>query len=388
MVASITRFAPVAVLLLLPCTLRAGAIPLNGPDGPSAFAADNQVQPDDATHAFDTCDSKAPAWEVSGSLLFLQPSSGNMVYATVINPYPLLTPHWSDVSVRPDFSPAFNVGMRYLFDGVGDAQVNWTHLNAFDGASYVSAVPLPPVPGIPPLSGPSNTQALGPPFLIGTPPPFASASTVAHFAYDAVNLDAGLFLSAAPHVQLRAFAGLQVARINQSLTTAFLSSNRAIGFIDDSRSLFTGAGPRLGMDVHYLAGRFDLLGQIAGATVIGNRQSRIDFFTSSPQTAAAGLPINAQSLTAPDATQVVPCIDARLGGSYAIPVGRFGILKCEAGYQAAVYVNAINQYSLTEVENKTVIMTEGTAATFLRTAVELQSNFLVHGPYLRFSFQF
>jgi len=96
-------------------------------------------------------------------------------------------------------------------------------------------------------------------------------------------------------------------------------------------------------------------------------------------------------LTAPTTTQVIPCLDAKLGASYALSVGRFGLFKCEAGYQAALYINVINQFSLTEVDNTTNMFTmpfEGTAAVFLRTAVELQSNFFVHGPYVKFSLDF
>jgi hypothetical protein len=53
-----------------------------------------------------------------------------------------------------------------------------------------------------------------------------------------------------------------------------------------------------------------------------------------------------------------------------------------------VYINAINQFALSEVENSLTAPSEGIAAVFLRTAVETQSNFFVHGPYVRFSFQF
>jgi hypothetical protein len=188
---------------------------------------------------------------------------------------------------------------------------------------------------------------------------------------------------------VRTYVGLQIARISQRLSTNFQSSDGALAFTDVSKSLFTGVGPRLGIDVHYLAGNLELLGGIAGSTLIGTRQSHIDFFAASPQDTAAGLAVNAQSLASPDTTQVIPAIDARLGASYAIPVGKCGILKCEAGYQAAVYVSAINQYSLSEVGNPlTLQLSEGTAATFLRTAVELQSNFLVHGPYVKISLQF
>jgi hypothetical protein len=327
------------------------------------------------------------AFEASASLLFLQPSTGNLVYATVVNPFPILTPHWSDGAVDPDFSPAFNIGMRYSFDGVGDVRLDWTHLNADDKAS--THVPFPYPAGA--TNGPAYIQSLGPSFLIGPPLPFASASAVAHFDYDAVNLDAGVFLSggAGSRVQVRTFAGIQGARISQSLATRFSSSDGSISFIDTPQSAFIGLGPRLGMDMHYIAGRLDLLGEIAGSTLIGTRQSRIDFLTASPMATAGGLVPNIQSLTSPDATQVVPCIDGRLAASYAIPVGRFGILKCEAGYQAAVYINGVNQYSLSEVENHLTTMDgEGTTAVFLRTAVELQSNFLVHGPYVKFSLQF
>jgi len=93
-------------------------------------------------------------------------------------------------------------------------------------------------------------------------------------------------------------------------------------------------------------------------------------------------------LTSPGSTRVIPGIDAKLGGSYTIPVGNFGIFKCEAGYQAAVYFDAVNQFSLTEVVSTTTDPFEGRSSVFLRTAVEFQSNFVVHGPYVRFSLQF
>jgi len=142
------------------------------------------------------------------------------------------------------------------------------------------------------------------------------------------------------------------------------------------------------MDVHYIAGNLDLLCGMAGTLLMGGMQSRINFVTSSPIDTAAGLTPNVQSLTSPDSTRVIPGIDARLGAGYAIPLGKFGILKFEAGYQAAAYIGAVNQYSLTEVENGVTLPYEGNAAVFLRTAVEFQSNFLVHGPYGKFSWQF
>jgi hypothetical protein len=147
------------------------------------------------------------------------------------------------------------------------------------------------------------------------------------------------------------------------------------------------------MELHYLAGNLDLLGGMAGSTLIGTRQSHMAFFANSPADALAGLTPNTQSLSSPNSTQVIPALDARLAARYAIPLGNFGVFKCEAGYQATVYINAINQFSLTEVENSLTADQPGTPETtgstvFLRTATETQTNFLVHGPYMRFSFQF
>lgn len=370
-----------AVLFLLPPgTLRAGD---------EVLIPEIQGCPDNVTDVLTVGVARSPArFETSASLLLLQASSSNPVYTTVTNPYPILSPHWNNRVINPDLTPAFNVGVRGLFDGGGDIRLGWTHLNSFDDGSTVSANPLPPRAGIPPLSGPPSTQALGPTYLVGPPLPFATAAGVLHSAYDAVDLEAGLTLCAG-HWRLRPFAGLQYARISQSLTTNYQSVGAIFLFRDVTDSLFNGVGPRVGVDLCWGAGNLDLCGGIAGLALIGRRESSIDFVTSSPQTVAGGIPVNFQSLTSQSTTQVIPGIDARLGAGYSIPVGRFGVLRCEGGYQAAVYVSAVNQYSLTEVENNLPLQNdEGTASTFLRTAVELQRNFLVHGPYVKFVFQF
>ena len=143
------------------------------------------------------------------------------------------------------------------------------------------------------------------------------------------------------------------------------------------------------MDMHYVTSKVDLVGGIAGGILIGSRMSHRDLFTASPQDTENGIPVNVQFVTSPSTTQAIPCIDARLGAAYTIPLGNFGALKCEAGYQAAVYISAINRYSLSEVENPLAgQVDEGTAATFLRTSVESQSNFVVHGPYVKIALQF
>lgn len=391
---SVLRFAltlGTSVFLLFgPDTLCAEDILVNTIEEFSALAPDAKGPPDYAIGAANFWVPNPPAaFETSASLLFLQPGSGNLVYSTVITPFPFLTPHWSDQGVDPGFSPAFNIGMRYIFASGCDIQLDWTSLNAFDSASTHVTHPI----ALDQTSGPPDIQALGPSFLIGPPLPFASANALAHFTYNAVNLDAGLFFCAGRHVTLRTFAGLQGARISESLSTSFLSADQIYAFTDVPKSSFTGVGPRLGIDLRYICGNFNLRGALGGATLIGGRQSSIDFITSSPTGAASGLVPNNQFLNSPASTQVIPSLDTKLAASYAIPVGKFGILRCEAGYQAAVYFNVINQYTLTEVTNTPnsfllAFQTEGTTATYLRTDAQSQSNFFVHGPFVKFSLLF
>jgi hypothetical protein len=323
------------------------------------------------------------ALQASATLLFLQPS-GNMLFGTAVHPFPFPSPHWNNQSVDPGFSPAFSVGLRYDFDGGGDARLEWTHMNSYDHGSVRSRDPYK----LGTLTGPPTIEALAPPFLIGPPLPFAFAEGVAHFAYDAVNLDAGVFLGTGGNVQLRTFAGVQVARISETLSGRFLSEVDAIAFVNQTRSVFTGAGPRMGAELHYIAGDLGLLGGIAGAAIIGSRQSSIDFVTASPANAVMGLTPNLQSMTSPSSTRIIPCIDTRLGASYAMSLGRGGLLRCEAGYQAAIYIDAINYYVLSEVENSMTQATEGIGSVYMRTVAEAQSNFMVHGPYLKLSLQF
>jgi Legionella pneumophila major outer membrane protein precursor len=242
-------------------------------------------------------------YEVSGSLLYLQPGSGDLEYATLVSPFPLPTPNWVNQSLKPNFSPAFNFGFRYMPSEVNDIELKWTHLNTSANASVVGA------PG----------QMIGPPFEIG---PTASVYQMANghvsFAYDSVNVDAGRTFCADCAFQLKVFGGVEVARINQKLNGTFQSLDGLTSASNTTESLFTGAGPRLGMKGQYALGDFQFFGEMAGAGLIGTSISRINF--SAVSTAAPGLAQpNNQSLLSPNETQVVPSFDARLGTSYSFP---------------------------------------------------------------------
>jgi hypothetical protein len=306
-----------------------------------------------------------PRFEVSGPLLFLQPGAGNLEYGTLVTPFPIATPNWSNQSLTPNFSPAFGVGARYMPNVSNDIELNWTHLNTTTNASFAAA----------------PTQMAGPPYLIGPESnDYKIGQGNVQFAYDAVKLDGGHTFCAECSFQLRVFGGVEFARISQNLTGTFLDPDGSASESYTTPSLFTGAGPRLGLKGQYALGDFQFIGEFAGAGLIGTSQSRINFSTTSP--ALAG---NNQSLTSPNATQVIPSIDARLAAAYTFPPSSYGQFKIEMGWQAAVYFNAVSQYSLTSVPTALMLPPVG---IFLATEQHLQSNFTDQGPYLTASWAF
>jgi major outer membrane protein len=320
----------------------------------------------DARYAVGARRLNAPRFEVSGSLLFLQPGAGNLEYGTLVNPLPAVSPHWNNQALKPNFSPAFGVGARYLINESNDIALSWTHLNTTTRASVFA----------------DPTQMVGPPYLIG---PESALYKIAHgavrSAYDSVNLDGGHTFCAECSFRLRVFAGVEIARIGQTLSGTFQSLDGTASHAYTNHSSFTGAGPRLGMKGQYGIGDFQFIGEVAAAALIGSADSRIDFTTTAP---ALAEPTN-QYLASPKAMQVVPSINARLAAAYTFPPSDFGLFQIEAGYRAAVYFNAVSQYSMTQVPTGLMLPPNG---IYLATAQRLHSNFTDQGPYVTGNWRF
>ena len=307
-----------------------------------------------------------PRLEASASLLYLQPGSGSLEYGTLVSPLPAPSPHWENQAISPKSSPAFNFGLRYFVPESGiDIRSTWTHLDSTDSASFVGG-PL---------------QFAGPSYLIG---PGATAYNIGsgnvNFRYDAVNLETGHLWCADCPFQVRVHGGVQYASITQILTGSFSDFAGTNTQSNTTDSKFSGAGPRLGVNAQFDWCNFQFVGDIAAVALIGRRHSHMEFSTTSPAFPTG----NPQSFTSPDATQVVPGLDCRLGSSYSFPLAK-GLFKIEAGYQAVVYVNAINSYSLTQVATPPVVDGVG---VFFATAQHLQNTFTAHGPYLSTSLAF
>jgi Legionella pneumophila major outer membrane protein precursor len=307
----------------------------------------------------------SPHFEINGALTFLQPG-GNLEYGTLINPLPLVSPNWVNQAMTPNYTASFDIGVRYMPNASDDIALNWTHLK---NSAYASVLATP-------------IQMVGPPYLIGPESGlYKIANGNVQTAYDSVNLDAGHTFCVECSFQLRAFGGVEVARIGQNLGGAFQSTDGTSSSSYTNTSLFTGAGPRLGMKGQYVLGDFQFIGEAAGAALIGTQQSRIDFATLNPTVAG----LNTQSLSSPNATRVIPSIEARLATAYTFAPSSYGLLRVEAGYRAAVYFDVVSQYTMTQVPTALVLPPTG---VYLATAQHLQTSFTDQGPYLKASWLF
>jgi len=311
--------------------------------------------------------------ETRASLLLLRPGGGNLDYGLMASPLPLPTPNWEYLSVSPDFTPAFNIGLGYVLSNYGnDIQLSWTHLNTRDSASAVAD---------------PTDQFVGPPYEIGPDAGlFRFANATTKFEFDSVNLDVGQFVDTGGPFMLRVFGGLQFARIGSNLSARFESEDGFLSNAYVNDSLFTGLGPRFGMRAQSTRGNLDLVGEFAGSVLVGKSESRLDFAATSPELEILEIPSpNRQALTSRDATRVIPSIESKLGTGYTLPGKHYGLIRFETGYQVAVYVNAINQYSISEVVTPPVDQSVG---IYLRTASPTKSDFTAHGPYFTASWVF
>ena len=150
----------------------------------------------------------APHFEIGGSLLFLQPGAGNLEYATLVIPLPSATPIGAiSRSRRTSLLPS-RVGGPLHGQRIQRYRIE---LDASEQHRECLVLASP-------------TQMVGPPYLIG---PKSALYKIGYgdvqFAYNAVNLDAGHTFCAECSFQLRAFGGVEVARIGQNLTGTFQS---------------------------------------------------------------------------------------------------------------------------------------------------------------------
>ena len=315
-----------------------------------------------------------PGFEFSVAALALQPGASNLNYVIYNKELPVQSPSWDEREINPGYSAAFALGAGYIFPGGKDVTLDWTHLNS-SGSANVAA--------------PSASYFLGPDYEIGPDGlQTRNASGSSQFKYDVINLSVGQFVDFGRQVQLRFFGGLSNAYLREQVNATYSGTVVAPPYAgpfstrQEVTANFTGLGPRVGIGATYETGYYGIgfLGEAAASALVGSAYSKAAYLSSAEELKAVyGQNTNSQYIKDKSVTQIIPGFDAKLGLSYKYTFNQCTTLTVKAGYQAAVYVNAISQYIPASLVAGEPFNTGG---IFVATMSHTLSNYSVQGPFL------
>jgi hypothetical protein len=329
----------------------------------------NPVYIPETTHRF----------EVTFDPMLLKPGASNLNYVIYNNELPVQSPKWYEQELKPKYNFAFELAGKYMFPQSRYLSLDWTHMKSTNTSSSVAA--------------PSASYFLGPDYQIGPAgTAVRTSSGSVDFYYDVVNLNAGQAVSLGNNVTIHLFAGISDGMLREELKSTYSGNNTApfagtFTLNQDIMSSFFGLGPRFGLDGGFTSDcGLGFYGEAAGSALIGSMRSHTGFLNNSSQLVDIfGQINNAQLITDQNTVQVVPGFDAKLGLTYKHVVGNNVMLSIGAGYQAAVYMNAISEYVPGRLVTGEPLQTGG---IFVDTMSHRLSNYTVQGPYLNFSVKF
>lgn len=337
-----------------------------------------------------------PGFEFHAGVLFLQPSADNLGWGVVTfeenfdSPVPIASPYWVIQTLEPGYDPGLEVGGRYVFARPGtDFRMNWQHLRTSTSDSVVPT---------------QETGQWVSPFSQTGPPTAETYEELAEdegvnklrfadaeveFAYDQVDFDFGQSVNVGPSLELRFFAGVSFARLQDRIVSNFhgvppdpnapFPENVPLLISLNNTSTYTGAGPRFGLDstiaVPY---GFRLTSQLAGALLIGSKQpAQYLFSATSPELAAVGIEVNDESINSESFTEVVYACDAKLGLGYTYVFAGGSRFTLDGGYMAAVYTDPFSGYETNE--NILALQIGSLSSGSIR---HTQSDFTLNGFYM------
>ncbi len=325
-----------------------------------------------------TIPSTNPGFAVSLTGMYLEPGASNLTYAIYTTPLPLPAPNWSQQTLDPGFSPAFDLGLQYtLADGSDQVSLDWLHLDT----STTNSV------------GPAGAgTSVAPPYYFGPDAQSlvnSAANSTVKFNVDAVNLAFGHLANVTNHIQIEPFFSINTAEIKEDMNTNFTGedgtlNHYAYSITTTNNSQFTGIGPRIGLDGSYfVTNHLAINAEFAASILAGSMQTNSTFYSYDTNPAAN------QNVTTTLAdttqTQLVPEIDSNIAISYVIPFNTTGSnLNIAAGYLFQAYINGIHQVVPTSLvpgafDNGTIaIETEG----------DVNSDLTMNGPYLKLAYTF
>lgn len=313
--------------------------------------------------------SPSYTFQMGFTALILQPTGSYLHYAAQANPLPAPSPNWKIHDIETDYHFGFDAELSGIFHGTNsDLTLDWEHFHSEDSAHK---------------STPSS-QMIGPFFEIGPDAsPYKKARGHATFHFDQVNLDYGQYVNIGNRLQANLFAGVGYARIKETLHSRYSDGTGAIVRTINVPSQFTGAGPQIGLDFNYrIVKGFQFVGQTMASLFVGTMKNHTKFKAFSPALAGVGVtPPNVQRTKVHHRTQVVPGFEGKLGLAYAYDFKRHYRIKLEAGYQAQIYLNAIQSADIGS-EVVTPPVAPDTVGVYARTFQRVLSNFALAGPYI------
>ncbi len=318
-----------------------------------------------------------PGYSFSFTALALKPSASNLNYVIFNKELPAQSPNWRENEIMPSYSFAFALAASRIFEDGRDLNIEWTHLNSNTSDS---------------TTAPNANFFLGPDYEIGPDAiPIRNATGNAVFKYDVVNLDVGQRVQFGPHVQMHFFGGLSNGYLREEVTATY-SGDLTTGLYQGPfstrqqvRSSVMGLGPRLGIDGNYtMDNGFGFLGEAAVSALVGTFYTKTNYLSSAPELLALfGQTSNTQTIADQTTVQVVPGLDAKIGIDYRHASQNNATFIVSAGYQAAVYINAISQYL-----PGSLVTPLSTGGIFVATMNHTLSNYSVRGPFLKATIDF
>lgn len=328
---------------------------------------------------FVTVPTSDPGFTFSVSALALQPGASNLNYVIYNKELPAQTPTWNEQEFKPSFSFGFELGAGYNFGQGNDVNLDWTHFQSNTSATTIA---------------PNASYFLGPDYEIGpNGTTMRNAYGNAKFNYDVVNLDAGQWAALGKHIAMRFFGGLSTSFLREKVTAIYNGSIPAGLFAgpfsmeQQVKADFTGIGPRFGLEGDYTADNgFGFMMEGAFSALIGSAYAKTSFAGSGQELLALyNQTLNEQYIRDQKVSRVVPGVDGKLALTYKRTFNKNTSINISAGYEAAVYVNAISQYLPGTLVTGTSLQSGG---IYVATMDHTLSNYSVQGPFLKASLQF
>jgi len=163
-----------------------------------------------------------------------------------------------------------------------------------------------------------------------------------NFDFDEVNLNYGQHMVYDNYLQGNLYYGLSFAHIKQFRNSTYNNDNNDVldtSIATPSISSFNGAGIQVGFDFSYdITRHFQLAGEGALSLLAG----KSNYYIAPLLSEVSDEVVDAHAMRVIlNKTQLVPALQQKIGLAYVLPYAQRCHFKLEAGYQAQVYLNAL-----------------------------------------------